>query len=198
MFPRATFVDRCTYLLTIPDETIGLSLRRWSSLGWKAQGRVCFDDDATAFGLNVSRKVGDKCSWVIALECSDNSREPERISYVLDQWSFSTKEYRETASHFYSPIATLFESPVLRYGYGFVEMRKCNDMKAHLEELTRLEVLKLPKADRPRLTYDGALPKEFVRPSSWNYWDDEFLKWFERDQRKKTTSIAGTQRWWTE
>ena len=142
--------------------------------------------DERSVGLNRSRLIPDKQSWMMNLDCS-GIRPSETPDYVLEISGFRLFRH-EHRPNYYGKSLSMYEqlevsplsSDVLKYGYVYYEYSWMAKFRDRLARLAEIQVYTLPKDERPqddRNTAYCSLPEDFQRPSWWKYWDDEFIQW---------------------
>lgn len=204
LFPAVTYIDKCTYSLVYLSQGSDQLLKQCASLGWKTQVEVWPEEKAGNFGLKGKRHVVDRYTWVIPLDCSDiqPSKSPD---FVLSLGEFEVV-VEEDGDFMFTNIdmggykrftSDEMSSPVLRYRYPMVEAGFFHDIQRQLDQHAAIEFLKLPIGERPRKLLQHPkmkIPKDFKRPKTWRYADEDLPGWFERwKQRKDAMRAAGAE-----
>ncbi len=108
LYPRATFVDRVTYVATARNKTRCSLQRKYVGRGWsiltreKAMQRIEF---------NRIRRVGDRFSWVLPLRHrSPPPRPPESDPIFMHTWKSATPSDTNNAFSFIIIKPLSFES----------------------------------------------------------------------------------------
>lgn len=211
IFPLPTFVHHKGFLLKPLDNYISSVLEKYSRRGWRFQGQMWPEEKGSNQPIQASRLIGDKFTWMIPFDTShvNWSTTPD---FVLEYGDFVLKPSPWAESSNYKIEATWFQSAVLRHKYLFASLSWMKFLGARVDELTILELYKLEPDKRParfrralsrtdeqdrftmyRLVQDEM--RDFQKPDSWTYWDDEVPKWHEawlqsEAQSKKDQGVA--------
>jgi hypothetical protein len=184
----------------------GLLLSKLASRGWRSQPHIWPEEEdgiqdawlgRSDFGPRGTkpcrRRFGDRLSWIIPLPM-DGIECPKTPDSVLEYSEFGIKLTDGDVNLVnmgdmiprYELYSRLFRSLVLRYTYTYTHdlLLTFGD---RLENLTRLELLKIEASKRPPtlmipdifssfLLYEN----DFDRPESWTYYDEELPGWVDR------------------
>ena len=199
MYPLTTFVHRNAF--TIPSasesykEVIEPHVETYERRGWDfhpPRWLDATDDDATNYPLRPIRNVGDRYTWTIPFDTKGIEGTQADPDYVIEHGVFSVSSrpslHREN-HHLqkYNFIARHFTSGVLTYGYtvgsyGWSAWIRKVMMYKTLEELHRLHPTARPDTF-DRMVEDPTtierLIKNFQKPDTWKYCDDEIPKLYE-------------------
>lgn len=195
IFPDATFSHK-TYQLKPMEEFHGPLLAKYSARGYTTHSVIWPEDERYINSLpssvgvvdhaKLSRHIGDSLSWNLPLDTTDIT--PGIPAYLMAQNFFHI--YRHLNSplepHYYL-VATPFQSAVLRYQYMYPDSESAFWMTflgPRVEDLTKIELLKVPEERRPIMMSPEAYWKdaELVRdnpPAGWRFWDEEIPHWWE-------------------
>ncbi|KAF2662002.1 hypothetical protein K491DRAFT_710419 [Lophiostoma macrostomum CBS 122681] len=215
LLPYQTIVLKEIYLLSDMDQGATMELVDFSEQGYKTMS-VHFRDRGKHKPLVRLRRVGDRYTWVMKLD-TDGVEIPEVPDSVIESCTFRLRveeeegpiRERETVAHYETRCKPLF-APVLRYQYVIVKGRQREDpdhvelsetLQSRLSELTKMEILKIPKAQRTAdcsrwlresLSLKWIYDRFVDFPPSWTFYDDEVTKamdyYWKRSQYKEGTS----------
>lgn len=161
--------------------------------------------------LTRRRRIGDKYTWVVSLDTKAVIT-PEQPDGVLESTTFRLEVPRiwdrdSTFSYYNIDFDETLCHPILKYRFVTLKedtldegepvldeyyqrirtsyySQKCDELKDHLDEVTCLELTKVPVKDRTpgfaRITEDkfGAarsLRGEFNLPTTWTYYDSDVI-----------------------
>ena len=167
------------------------------------QGVIWPEEKRRNHPIRERRRVGDRYTWIIPFDTSkvEWSKTPdyvlEHACFAVDQTSDNDDEsYNQDRGdvRYYTIVANTLESKVLKHTdlYGDVGMR--DFMIRWLHSYTILELHMLDPAQRPAnynqiLANPGDIDRalrDFDPPASWKYRDDEFPKWYEAFEKRKS------------
>jgi len=222
MFPYEAFVKETCHLTGSDDDELRHYISKAQDLqedvnSYWTDGVLGVEMDGPS---NILRRIGDSQTWILDLDTAGVAI-PETPDTILESSSF---ELRRSSSPFvYSaftdPLASKDEYPrydqlyedlshaVLKYRYLIppgtgpsVMNKKCDAILKKLDRLTRVELEKIPGAERPSAYYEferGQLKAKHVRdtftlqgftlPATWTFYDEEILAdlndaWESRDE----------------
>lgn len=183
------------------DDWFGAQLVKYSSRGWMTLETQWEEDKKPTHSLQgTQRRVGDSHTWTIALN-TDGVETSLTPDYVIEYACFSIEntELRQIPitnaqrGPWYNICAVDFESCVLNYRYTYAQSTENSfwiQMGARLDNLTKIEILKMPVDKQPAFFFPahgmglkfGEYHKnnyEFETTSSWVFYDDQIPKWHE-------------------
>lgn len=210
IFPHEAFVKETCHLTESDDERLERYVYSAQSLG--DEENHCSTDGVLDVEMdgpsNIFRRIGDSRTWILDLDTAGVAV-PETPDTIRESSSF---ELRRCSSPFiyrafneslgikdeYPRYDQLYENlshAVLKYRYlkppgtGHSAMnKKCDAILKKLDRLTRLELEKIPDAERPlayyefesgelRATYmrDAFTLQGFTLPTTWTFCDEEIL-----------------------
>ncbi|KAF2993576.1 hypothetical protein E8E13_000011 [Curvularia kusanoi] len=152
--------------------------------------------------LSRKRRIGDEHTWTIELNTT-GLRGPKVPDAVLESTTYSLRVWSDSSIPglvcFYSLDFDdgLLQHPVLKHSYIVMTGHDSSQMYYNsrtaalcrrLNELTRVEITKMPERDRPAAFGDlvddldnaRGLRDEFVLPDSWTFYDDDVIAYLDK------------------
>ena len=186
LFPRATFVDRCTHLTQPLAPGKRQILAEWRELGWEPViHKLLSKDNTESRGFECDRWATDKHSWVHRLNC-DGVWAATTPEWVLDVSEFRTdnlywRMHGNSKLVIYKISADQFAAPAIRHtyissGYGAF----LDSIRPTLKRLMVVEQRKIPKDQWMDLTGSEAffsMLDNCNKPETWTYYDDKIPQW---------------------
>jgi len=195
IFPDCTFLKRKTYMLKPLDDWLGSQLSKYSKRGWPTLETQWIEDQRFSNSLQdrAQRRAGDSKTWIIALD-TDGVEMPTTPDSVIEYSCFSIVKESTQGSQsnfdersYYHINAALFSACVIPYKYTYAGYEDfwANHLGSRLDNLTKIELMKLSLDERPdafrnprgNITYREH-DAEINKPSTWVYYDDQVLQWY--------------------
>jgi hypothetical protein len=201
LFPSATLQHRVSYLIGPLAECTPLGLADLGADGIKTMS-VAWESiapSADCHKITDLRRIGDNQTLIVELNV-DDIVPSEKPDSVIESATFKLCLYDEgynyendkRVKHYVLEVKKL-SYDILKYDY-FVRYNKydrdsswytklCNELRTRLEELTIMELMKMPSDDRPP-QYDELWSGEikaktfrgsFTLPSTWTFYDNEVI-----------------------
>ncbi|MCJ1348685.1 hypothetical protein MMC31_006918 [Peltigera leucophlebia] len=199
IFPKSSFISHKGFLAHALDGNITDDYSRY---GWRIQDVQWGEDERGDKSFGLTRRVGDKYTWIISFDTTNVSWSPTP-DFVLEYAVFSIETYKLNRTgpfHYYGyKTSTGHRSTaLLRYPYaipghhsggmqmpGFVSW--VDFLNDRLGRLTPIEISKLAPANRPT-NFAQILNGEvghwdishdtFTNSDYWVYWDEEIPAWY--------------------
>jgi hypothetical protein len=201
---RSTCIEKEAYILsTVGDGRIkieGPLLIAYARYGFDVGG-IYWDAYATNLPKSVKildfiQRIGDEHTWFIDLDTTGVT--PSTVpDAVLESTTFQLGiDDSGSATRYKMAVATFLAHPVLKYRYTTGSQaddvdqdqpaycRAMMDLDDRLHDATVIEVMEMPRADRPRVFDDliarlvraHRLRGTFAMPDTWRYYDYEVVR----------------------
>jgi hypothetical protein len=193
LFPSATLIHHHTFLIHELNDGMAKQLVRLTEEGLRTQS-VAWNSDKTSKtskALTCPRRVGDKYTWVIGLP-TEGLKNPlyPCINPIIKTATFQLQagDYdRSRRMSRYVVKCKELTHPVLRHPLLVLQVHhraRCqpyDDLLARLEEMTRMEMMKIPVDKRPpqyaQLVVGQVkacdLRGTFELPATWTFYDED-------------------------
>ena len=219
VFPSTTFIHRNSYLLKsvepndwYPDPTLPLFDDKYNQRGWKSYTLLGDGEESSSNPIKPARRIGDRFTWTIPFNI-DTIKWSKIPDYVLDYSTFNMVRIESKpfpkANHYEIQLTT-YESYMLKFRYtcSFGPSEAFwRSLTEKLDELTRLELLKLPQKkgsvfyrtviNDPHRNPFRCCPRP---PTGWTFLDDKVTEWYEEweqlPERQDEDIKDGWREWW--
>lgn len=196
VFPKSSFISHKGFLAHVLD---GILRDEYSRYGWRIQDVQWREDERRDRSFGLTRRVGDKYTWIILLDTTNVSWSPIP-DFVLEHAVFSIEKLRLNRTgrfHYYGyELSTGHRSTtILRYAYAVPANPGTQGgpiswiafLNDRLGRLAPIEISKLASPNRPTnfaQILNGDVPHweinpyTFTKPDDWVYWDEEIPGWY--------------------
>ncbi|KAF2644413.1 hypothetical protein P280DRAFT_534850 [Massarina eburnea CBS 473.64] len=208
LFPSSTFITKDAYMLNAMEDTtrgnrVAQEVALLAACGIKTSSSR---HQGLTSAMSAFRRIGDKYTWKLPLCTKDISLSSIPVQ-VLESTTFKLHHMEvgylpvSALQQHYKISASCISSQVLEYDYvvskeveennGLLQgysnyMCKIQRLQRHLSDAVHIELMKIPRKDRPRSSrfphpdFGGIQmvvveDADFVLPSTWIYRDDEMF-----------------------